>query len=387
MSSAPRSIVLLISSLEYGGAQRQVVELANSMDPDLFDVHVCSLSDYVPLGERLRDRQRRLHIIRKRFKFDLSVVPRLAILLRTLRADVVHGFLFDAEIAARLAGRMVGAAVLGSERSTGYELNRNQLIAYRLTRGWVDRIIANSRTGAAFNQRTLNYDPAKYLVVHNGVDTERFRPGERAAARAELNLGADQPVVGMFASFKQQKNHTLMFAALRRLADRMPDVRLLLVGEELFGGKEGSDDYRERMHRLIDELGIREHCLLVGNRDDVARLYSACDVTVLSSVVEGTPNVLLESMACGVPVVATDISDNSYIVPQGRVGYLVPLGDDAALADRLAEILSDRQLRDELGQRARSWVVDEFSTARLASRMGAIYVSLLDARPSVEPAR
>src|SRR5262245_47304943 len=110
--------VMVISDLEFAGAQRQVVELANYIDSRQFDVHVCSLADYVPLAGALWDRDKRLHIIRKRGKFDLTVVWRLAHLLRQLQADIVHGFLFDAEIAARLAGRLARKpVVIGSERN------------------------------------------------------------------------------------------------------------------------------------------------------------------------------------------------------------------------------------------------------------------------------
>src|SRR3990170_3198054 len=93
-SHTPHPIVLVIDNLEYGGAQRQVVELANHIDPSLFDVHICSLSKYVPLAERMVDRELRLHIVTKRWKYDVTVVPRLAMLLHGLKADIVHGYLF-----------------------------------------------------------------------------------------------------------------------------------------------------------------------------------------------------------------------------------------------------------------------------------------------------
>src|SRR5690349_14936653 len=131
-SDSRLTVVQVISNLEYGGAQRQVIELANNMDADQFDVHVCSLSDYVPLVEDLHDAHHRLHVIHKRWKFDVMVVPQLARLLRDLKADVVHGYLFDAEIATRVAGRLARTPlIVGSERNTDYALKRRQLLVYR----------------------------------------------------------------------------------------------------------------------------------------------------------------------------------------------------------------------------------------------------------------
>jgi len=371
------TVVIAISNLEYGGAQRQVVELANNIDTDRFDLHVCSLSDYVPLSALLGAVQR-LHVVQKGFKFDLSVVPRLASLLKKVNADIVHGYLFDAEIAARLAGRMAGTQAIGnSERNTDYSFKRRQLYVYRLTRHCVDFYVANSNAGAKFNQQTLKNAPERYYTVHNGVDTRRFAPADRTAIRESLGLGSGDFVVGMFGSFKAQKNYPLLFDAARQLIARHPATRLLVVGDELAGGLHGSDDYKLRMLDLVRQLGLEPHCVFAGNRDDVEKLYPACDVTALPSLFEGTPNVALESMACGVPVVATDVSDNAYIVRGGETGYLVRLGDSNAFANRLLVLASDSALRSSMGAAGRSWVEQEFSCARLAAKTAAVYLDVL----------
>jgi len=378
----PFVVVLVISNLEYGGAQRQVVELVNNTDPARCDLHVCSLSDYVPLAAHLRERQHRLHVVQKYFKYDISVVPRLARLLRELRAHVVQGYLFDAQIASRLAAWLAGTpVVVDSERNTDYYLKRRQLLAYRLTRGLVDGVIANSRAGVAFNRRMLGHDPAQYRVIHNGVDHERFCPTDASAARAALGIADDEGVVGMFGSFKAQKNHPLLLAAAVRVLARVPRTRFVFVGDELYAGMRDSTEYQRFIRALVDELGIRERCLFLGNRADVESLYCACDLTVLPSLFEGTPNVVLESMACGVPVVCTDVSDNAMIVPDGRVGYIVPLGDESALADRILELLQNESLRRRMGRAAREWVMREFSTATLARKTVDVYEDLLSSSP------
>ncbi len=153
--TVPIRLTLVVSNLEYGGAQRQVVELANHLDPEQFEVRICSLSPYVPLAGDLVRRDR-LHIIAKRFKFDATVVPRLAGLLRRTRTDVVQSYLFDADIAAFLAGRLAGCSlVVGSERNANYVMKRRQVLLYRWTRRCVNLLIANSHAGAEFNQRIV----------------------------------------------------------------------------------------------------------------------------------------------------------------------------------------------------------------------------------------
>ena len=191
-------------------------------------------------------------------------------------------------------------------------------------------------------------------------------------------IPARSRVIGAFASFKPQKNHPMLCRAFRNVLDRVPEAQLLLVGGQLYGNMHGTRDCHASMERLVDELGIRHRCTFLGNRDDVEELYPACDVTVLSSFFEGTPNALLESMACGVPVVATNVSDNAYVVKDGRTGFLVELGDVKEMAARIQLLLENDILRQEMGRRATGWVQQEFSTEQLARNMESVYLEALN---------
>jgi glycosyltransferase involved in cell wall biosynthesis len=373
--------VVVISDLEFGGAQRQVVELANSMNENDCRVYVISLADYVPLADSLRDKDRRFKFILRRSRFDFTVVTRLARFLREVNADIVHSYLFDAGIAARLAGRLARRpVVLDTERNTDYTLKKIESVAFRLTRWCNDMTIANSRAGAAFNSRVLKQPFSTYRVVHNGVDTDRFQPRDESPLKAELGIGRDELVVGMFASFKPQKNHPLFLKAARRAMDQGARFRLLLVGDELYKGMSNSVEFKQQIQKTVDDLELRPHCVFAGNRKDVERYYNVCDVTALPSLFEGTPNVALESMACGVPVVATNVSDNAYIVPDGRAGFVVELNDEEAMANRLGRLLKDEALRTSMSNAARDWVLQEFSCARLAEKTLAVYREAIQMR-------
>src|SRR5262249_19313173 len=135
--------------------------------------------------------------------------------------------------------------------------------------------------------------------------------------------------------------------------------------------------YKQRVGALVEALGVRERCVFLGNRGDVETLYCACDLTVLPSLFEGTPNVVLESMACGVPVICTRVSDNEMLVPDGRAGRLVRLGDEAALAEHIVELLEDEPLRRRMSEAAREWVTCEFSTQTLARKTADVYDEFL----------
>lgn len=376
--------MVVVSNLEYGGAQRQIVELVNNMDPDRYRVRIVSLSDYLPLQKQLRPGID-VDVVYKKSRFDFTVAFKLARLIRQFNIDVIHSYLFDAEIAARLAGLLSfrRPVVIGSERNTDYALKRVQLVAYKLTKKLVDAVIANSRAGASFNAETLGQPESLYRVIHNGVDTNKFKPQDRAMARQPLGLTEDDVAIGVFASFKAQKNHPFLFEAILPILDRYPRLRLVLVGDMLFQGMHGSDDYHAGVMKMIETTRLAGHCVLLGNRDDIQDVYPACDFTVLPSLFEGTPNVLLESMACGVPVVATNVSDNAIIVEHDRTGLLVDSGDVAGLRSALTLMLDNEEKRIVLGKNARERMVSAFSSAKLAEKTMAVYDEFVDRRPAL----
>jgi glycosyltransferase involved in cell wall biosynthesis len=378
----PRAVVaLVISNLEFGGAERQVVELANNLDATRFEVHIVVLSDYVPLAAKLHRKRIQLHVVSKRNKYDVSVVFRLRNLFRSLGVDIVQAFLFDAEIASRISSRLAGVRVIiGSERNSGYRISPLKRILLRLTAPLTDYCIANSSAGAEYNRTLYRQPSSKYRVIRNGVDTRRFGPGSQVVARDALGIRQDIYCVGIFGSFKAQKNHQLFFRMAAQLTAIHPETVFLIVGDSLDGGQRDSVSHKAELLRLIKELDVETNCLFLGNRSDVETIYPACDVTVLPSLHEGTPNVALESMASQVPVIVSDVSDNRYVVKDGHVGYVVPPDDLDALVERVAQLCANRELAKQLGENARRWIDERFSNERLAQNFASVYEEMLQAK-------
>ncbi|MFK7913940.1 MAG: glycosyltransferase [Pseudomonadales bacterium] len=334
----PVRVCLVISNLELGGAERQVVQIANGLDKSRFSVTVVTLGEPNPLADLL-DSDVSYECILRRSKLDPTQLIRLTRLLRAQRFNVVHGFLFDAEMLTRVAAAIARTPlVLGSERNADYEVPAKKRRFYRLTRSLMDRCIANSYAGARFNQKLYGLSEDRYTVVQNGVDTERFRPRsqeDKQRIRASLGLGAEQQVVGVFASMKEQKNHLMLIRAAERLDQQIPNVQYLFVGGELESGQRDTSSYARKLAAAIENSTIKSQFHLLGKRADVEDLYPCCDLTALPSWHEGLPNVLLESVACGVPVVATDVSDNARLIADFGFGAIVPSDDDSAMAAEL----------------------------------------------------
>ncbi len=379
-------VMLLVSSLERGGAERQVVHLANGLIHQHCRAHICALSPKVPLAEDLVD-PGCLHVMPKSWRFDLGVVGRVAAKMRDLEIDIAHAFLFDAEMVARLAARRAGVpVVIASERNSDYVRPWLHAACLRMTRSRFDVMIANSNAGKRFNIKTQGLDDSRIHVIHNGVDIERFQPGHVSACRQAMGLDGPGPVIGMAASFKQQKNHMMFLRVAAALHARFPNARFVCAGQPLMvqndtagalgsgaRGHSASVAYHTRIAEELKGLGLEGVVLMLGRQDDMVPFYNACDVVVLTSRHEGTPNVLLEAMACGRPVVATAVADNAVIVPDGRAGYIIDLDDDTAMIDKVATLLDNDALRQDMGAAAREWVVDRFSLTSMVKQTADVY--------------
>jgi glycosyltransferase involved in cell wall biosynthesis len=276
--------------------------------------------------------------------------------------------------------------VVASERNTDYTQRLLHKVALRLTQPLFDVMVANSQAGKEFNIRTLGLPESRIEVVHNGVDTTRFRPDREAgtAFRKQLGIPFGRPVVGMIASFKRQKGHDRFLEMAVRLRQSTANALFMIVGGPLQDGAEAGGEYEAEIKRMAESLGLADCCIFVGNQKDMTTVYNACDVTALLSHREGTPNVVLESMACGVPVVVSDVADNRIIVQDGVTGYLVHSGDIAGAAESVRRLFCSPQSRIEFGKTARDYVICHFSLSNVTARLEAIYRSYLDKK---EPRR
>lgn len=378
LPAQPLRVCLLISSLEFGGAERQVIELARNFDRRRIDPVICTLSDRVPLVENDPEARKILHTIPKRGRFDFTTVPRLASFLRREKIEVVHAFLFDSEMASRLAAPLAGVKkVVASERNADYVRPRLHQFLQTLTKPLFDVMVANSHAGARFNMRTLGLPESRLRVVHNGVDTQRFKPDPAAglAFRSRIGVGPDEPVIGMVGSFKRQKDHATFLRMAAKLLETLPDCRFLIAGDVITGSAD-SADYAAEIRGLARELNLGDRCLFIGNQQDIPGFYNACDLTALLSLREGTPNVALESMACGKPVIASDIADNAIIIRDGEVGHIVPTKAWPEAAGHAERLLGDSAALQVMGVAAREHVCAEFAPECACRKLEDIYWQL-----------
>ncbi|HJT19248.1 MAG TPA: GT4 family glycosyltransferase PelF, partial [Nitrospira sp.] len=295
---------------------------------------------------------------------------RLASYLKRHRIDIVHAYNFYANVFAVPAARLAGApVVLASVRDTGEYWTSRQRTVNRIVCRWADRVVVNAE---AIKKGLIaeGYDPRRIVVIHNGIQCPATMSRPNAARlREQLGFPPGSRLVGVVARIAPQKGLEYFLHAARDVAGRIPDVRFVVVG-----GNWVDQVYREGVEQLANRLGLEQVVRFLGFRLDVQELLSCLTLSVLPSISgEGLSNSLLESMAAGLPVVATTVGGNPEVVVNGETGLLVPPKDPTALAAAICRLLEDRALADSYGKAGRARVLAQFGNEQMVRKMEDLY--------------
>ena len=370
-------VLLVISDLTLAGAQKQVVELARQMVRHGHEVAIYTLNRDVPRARELEGSGVELLVDQKRWKLDTAVLGRLRRRIVDWRADIVHGFLFDGDIYARIAAIGTGAVVVNSERSDAYTISITQRVAHWLTRALVDAVVANTHSGSRFAQRLYGYKPAMMHVVPNGIRMEALeREAESTTDYKTKFFGPGRHKVAcLVGAIKPAKDYHLALDTAARLVRAHPEWRVLFLGDSLPttgvyrpGENSNSEDYKQQVLRHHSRLGVPERIKFAGARADVPAIVAQCDVLFTTSQWEGFPNCVLEAMTLGVPVVSTEFSDIRRILP--RPDQVVAERSARAIAQAIVDVHGDRA---QVVVEQKRWVRSQASIEQVAQELENVY--------------
>jgi glycosyltransferase involved in cell wall biosynthesis len=367
-------VLHVITGLQPGGAEHQLVNVVKRLDRSRFEPVVISLTGRGPLAEPLEAAGIPVHALR--VATDPVALVRL---VRRERPDLVETWLYKADLIGGLATLGAGRVpLLWSVHQTDLRpepgLRSNVLaarICARLSR-WLPTLILCVSPEAARAHAAMGYRADKFRVVPNGFDTDRFRPDDEARAAVREQLGWDEstPIVGLVARFDPQKDHRTFAMAARRVVDEVPDVRFVLCGRGVTAGNADLID-------LLRASGIQDSVAVLGVRDDMPAVTAALDVALSSSAFGEAFSIAVgEAMATGVPCVATDTGNASRLV--GDAGRVVPVRDPIALGRAIIELLQlSGDARRAMGARGREMIVAEYSLDSVVRRYEETYAEVL----------
>lgn len=353
------NILFLTRSLDYGGAERQVVVLARGLRERGHEVAIAVFYPGGALEAELRDTGVSVISLAKRGRWDMvGFLMRLYQTVRHRRPDVLHSYIGNL-VTVFVQPLVPSVKVVWGVRCSYIDFSRYDwvcracdVLACRLSHS-ADLIIANSHAGRR-DHVAQGYPEHKTVVIPNGIDTERFRvnPEARERVRTEWGVSKDEELIGMVGRLDPMKDHETLLQAAVLLVQRRKRARFVCVGD-------GRPAYRASLHERARALGLSERILWAGMRSDVADVYNAFDLLVNCSYGEGFSNVIGEAMACGIPCVATDVGDSGLVI--GSFGALVPPKDPVALHNGMERVLDHRPAAGEVRRR----IVEHFSLDRL----------------------
>jgi glycosyltransferase involved in cell wall biosynthesis len=363
--------MLLTVGLGVGGTEGQLLEIASRLDRRRFDVSVCVLKGTDVIADELRARGVQVIALDGEGTWDVRVLYRLYRVLLAERPDVIHAFLFWANFISRVLGRLLQVPVLiSSYRDILLWARWHNRLCERLTARWAHAVTCCSE---AVRRRALSEvggDERKYVTIYNGVDTARF-DSRQAPSRSELGLREGVLVIGTVCRLVEPtKGLRILLEAVAQLRKQAssPGCQLLIVGEGPAYG-----NLREQSERL----GIAPWVVFAGVRRDIPALLPLLDVFVLPSLYEGFGIAILEAMAAGRPVIATETGGIPEVVIHRETGLLVPPGNPEALTDAIQWVLSHPEDAKTLGARGRERACKHFSIEAVVRQHEALYETCL----------
>ena len=374
-------ILHLSDSFNQGGSERQALQLTRLLlESGRFEVRLASLSPEGNLRTEIQDLNLgEVPSFPLNSFYDANAVIQLRRLMRWLkssRVDILHTHDFYTNVFGMSGGALARLPVrIASMRETAGMRSAGQQNVQRVAYSLAHHVVANSH--AVRNKLIADGTaPDKVTVVYNGLDFRRLTPQapSRSEALSLLGLNGEQNHARKFISIvanmrHEVKDYPMFLRAARQVATAVPDAAFLLAGE---------GELMESLRALAKELGIQESTYFLGRCDRVAELLSISEICVLSSKAEGFSNSILEYMAAGRPVVVTNVGGAEELVTEGETGYLVPSGDDAAMAARIISLLRDSAKARAMGNNGRHVVKEKFSCEAQLTRTEDLYRRLLD---------
>jgi len=342
-----KKVLHLITGFGVGGAEKA---LANNLPYlDGFNHIICSLSGDGPIGRVLREQGFTTYCLGNGKAFSPRAIRDFRRIVKKEKPDVLVTYLIHADMFGRVFGRLFGIRKIACFLRSALDDPKYKkfFLLEKATSFLVDGYLAVSETVRQTYIKKVGIRPEKIMVIPTGVDLKRFDGIDGGQARKNLGINDNTLVLSCVAQLRPEKNHLLLLEAFGELTKKRPDAMLLLAGE---------GPMREQIQRSIDQSNLADKVRLLGQRDDVPRILSATDIFVLLSSYEGMSNALLEAMAAGCAIVASDIPANRELIQDGTNGYLISLGDKKTIVEKLSNLAADNGLRQRMREAALSFV-------------------------------
>lgn len=367
-------MLFVITSTDTGGAEKMLREIILGTERSLISPTLCCLRARGVIADQVEAAGIPVVSLGMSEKPSLAetlgATWQLRNLIRSTRADLVQCFLYRANILSPIAARLAPPRpiVVSSQRSLAPLEGGLGVLLSRWTHRLADRIVAVSEAVKSHLIDAEAVGPSRIVVIPNGVNPALYENLDPATSRRSLELPQDEMIVGAAGRLTPVKDFGNLIRAVARVRDTGIPIRLILAGD---------GPLRPDLEALAGELDLGDRVIFPGNIGDMRRFYGALDVFVLSSIREGSPNVVLEAMACGCPVIATNVGGVPELIGDQDSGLLVDPDDPEGLASALLRLAREPRLRANLAKNGRKRISEQFDLEASVKAYESLYLRLL----------
>lgn len=356
------NILYIIDSLGHGGTERQLVELIKGLDRNRFRPHLCTLKTSTALYDELEIPKISLEFVSYLRPSIVGKIIKLSSFIRKNRIQIIQTFFQDPFLLAAMVKPFHNVKLIGSFRDIGFWRTQSESLKMRLAYPFFEAFIANSQAVKEHFAQTDGIHPAKIAVIYNGFDNSLV---PHDVVQQKLS---GPPIVGIVANLNRTVKRVDDFIQAAALVhNELSHVRFVVVGD---------GHLRDELEALAQSLGVRDCIQFTGRINNPLNVISTFSVGVITSETEGFCNAVIEYMACGVPVVATDGGGNRELVINQSNGFLVPVGNYRDIADKILKLLIDESLASDLGRTGLEAVNRRFTVDEMVSCYDKFYSSI-----------
>jgi glycosyltransferase involved in cell wall biosynthesis len=361
-----------------GGSETHWFSILKGLDKDQFSV-VAVVPSKGNVSERVRELGIRVEFLTFPSWRKLNAVPywipaiyRLTKLIKRERIDLVHSYSFWKTPFVYLASKLAGVPCVV------HVLDETE--KWKISRYWlkkVDKLIFISYSAQRYYV-AADVPEDKTAMIHVGIDLDNVPCNvDGSSVRSQFGIGPEDPVIGCVARLAPAKGFEYLFQALTLIKPKLPNIKCFIIGTH-------TDENVQMWMRLVEKLCLTENVIFTGFVKDIHPFLAVMDVFVLATLYEGFGIAFAEAMAMSKPVVGTYVGGVPEVVEDGLTGFLVPPRDSQKLADRVLELLSDKALREKMGNAGYKRVSEHFNIYSIGKRLGEHYLSILSNKPSKE---
>lgn len=369
MAAQKYKILHTIESSTPGGAETVMASLASGLNQNEFSSY-CLLIHRDWLDQKLDELQVPYAVIPNNRSYDPKFVWSLFNLVKRENINLIHAHEFGMIVYGSFVARLAGIPMIGTIHGKNYYVDKKRrILFFRMALAMSSTIVAVSNDLKDFVVQKLNLPiHPKLITLYNGINLSKYDKFEnKPELRREFGLSDNDLVALSVGSLFEVKGFKYLLAAAALIIDQLPTFHLVIAG----------DGDRTSLFEQAEQLGISENVHLIGFRDDVPQLLNMADLYVCSSLSEGLSLSILEAMAVGKPIVATDVGGNPELINEGRNGLLVPSENPTELADRILRLARDNTLAESFGNNAREKVYEQFSLEAMTNNYERLYRQFL----------